>query len=343
MPVITILQTIIRQHHAHIYNYNCVLFVFYSSQKVFKNKYSFHFVVSVSVLCEPKFSTTTSFSVIIFLTTRIKCIGFVNILCLIYNLIENYNQSTKISNHLILPSFKPITSDLSSLENGILLLPTSLIIIYEDNQRAILWIHSCNQGKNRQRVEYIKPILDVFNNTFTNHTELPKLPKIFKIQRFVDTFVCFKLMLNKKCQLLFCTSTLETGVKVLSYVPNVYPSDSNTNIRRYCTSDLCELDQSRYGKLIRNKWEETKNEQRCNRLSKRDDPSFHRDGQSVNDMSKVEHDKFKGERAVPTLNSNTIFLLNDTRIFNLMNTWIYSPFTLAQCASPSCRHKQVRL
>jgi hypothetical protein len=118
MPVATS-QVIIHQHHVHSYcyycYYNCVSFVFYSPN-VFKNNNSFPFITSVVVVvCTIGILTIASFTIISILT----CILHKNLLRIVhrtYNLNIN-DTNIRSSNVLLLPTFKPITSNLNSSSN----------------------------------------------------------------------------------------------------------------------------------------------------------------------------------------------------------------------------------
>jgi hypothetical protein len=143
------------------------------------------------------------------------------------------------------------------------------------------------------------------------------------------------------CETIRIPDKLELSSSPSSSVPKLYNHDCGKKqiIQRYCSNVFSCLRECKSGStLIKNNCQQTKNERRGYLLSLYL-PSLHKEGQSVNDMSKV-----KRHASTFTLTLNPpAFLVNIKRSFNLMNTLIRSSSTQAQCARHPCRQKEVRL
>ena len=341
-------QLIIQQHHVHgYYFYNCVLFVFYYSPKVFnKNNNSFHFRTSVIVVCEIRYSTTASFSILSnFASTVHRNPGRIILVLPIYKF-NNYCTSNRRSNAL------------SSLITDLQITPN---FCFPEHLNYVLTHNNSNPSdvNNHKQICTICHFIKRQNTGYL-HAGFMKIPPlavlkcnysigllIYDITKKNTNVLCLKFMSNDVTEEYSCETIRfpDKFDRSSSPVPKLYNNDCGRNqiIQIYCIIDLSCLRECKSGNtLIRNNCQRTKNDRRGYLLSKGNEPSLHKDGQSVNDMSKVERHACTGKTATLTLN-HPAFLVNIKRSYTLMNTLIRSSSTQAQCARHPCRQKEVRL
>ena len=336
MPVTTS-QIIIHQHHVHSDDYsdNCVSFVYYSPN-VFKNNNKFPFITSVVVVCTISISTIASFIIIITISTCIIHKSVHRIVHPKYYLNKNNVRSS--NDHLVSPIFTPITSNLNSSSNSpfisILGQPN---LTHDITPVIILCIYLYHRSN-----EYV--FMQVTLGALKRIRRLPLNTRSRKVPKTsVYQYENIKFNLNFVKTQAFCEKIFYIDLKQV-FVPTHFYCDHKSN-QQYCIVVLSHLKKvSNYGSIIRHRHSaRNKNERGCYPVSGGNEPSLHKDIQSLNDMSKAELYDSNGKRATSRLNPAAL-ILTITRSCNLMNTLLSSsPTTQAQCARYPCRHKEVRL
>lgn len=311
MPFATTNSKIISQQHQihNHYNYNCVLFVFfYSPKKVSKNINCFPFAafISVIVLCARKVSRRiSSFSVI---ASSVS----INESLTSYYLVQEYFVIRRdFSRKLI--TFSLINSNLCSPQTSIFITTT--------------------RPFQTRSIRFDNPLLT-----------LPKECQL-KYDTVHDEFM--KLATKKLYQHQFNDVIFHLKSQKSSYVPNVKHNGCK-EIKRPCSSDSSNTKDSaeRNGTAIENNCEINQHEKQFYDLPKGNIPNSHCNEICPNDMSKAYRHAFAFKKAIHTTLTALIFiafLIPSKKGYNLMNKWIGSPSTQAQCARHPRRQKEVRL
>ena len=311
MPFATTNSKIISQQHQvhNHYNYNCVLFVFfYSPKKVSKNINCFPFAafISVIVLCARKVSRRiSSFSVI---ASSVS----INESLTSYYLVQEYFVIRRdFSRKLI--TFSLINSNLCSPQTSIFITTT--------------------RPFQTRSIRFDNPLLT-----------LPKECQL-KYDSVHDEFM--KLATKKLYQHQFNDVIFHLKSQKSSYVPNVKHNGCKES-KRPCSSDSSNTKDSaeRNGTAIENNCEINQHEKQFYNLPKGNIPNLHCNEICTNDMSKAYRHAFAFKKAIHTTLTALIFiafLITSKKGYNLMNKWIGSPSTQAQCARHPRRQKEVRL
>ena len=314
MPFATTNSKIISQQHQvhNHYNYNCVLFVFfYSPKKVSKNINCFPFAafISVIVLCARKVSR------------RISSFGVIG---------SPISINERLTSYYLVQEYFIIRRDFSRK-----LITFSLISSNLCSPQTSIFITTTKPFQTRS-IRFDNPLLT-----------LPKGCQL-KYESVRDEFM--KLATKKLYQHpfnLFSDVIFHLKSEKSSYVPNVKQNGCK-EIKRLCTSDFSNSMDSaeRKGTAIENNCEINQHEKQFHKLPKGNIPNLRCNEICTNDMSKAYRHAFAFEKASHTTLTALIFiafLITSKKGYNLMNKWIGSTSTQAQCARHPRRQKEVRL
>ena len=334
MPVATF-KIISHQHH-HVHSnhyYNFVSFVCYY-KNVFKNSNSYALTTSV-VIISPIGSTI---NIPLYTTiTILACPIHENLQAAthpIYYLNKNY-ISLKCNDNLFFPHLHSIELNWHFLVYLLLIFTFDQSDIKPVNQVLATisdstYLHqSCDEYKllcfHKSQDTTFKHVLKCTNvNLPINSVNKYDYTK-YNVKLTKTELLCENILLYIDSNLLF----------VLKYF---YPDKEG--IQECCFDVLLYTRKdSNDGSIIRNSSERNKNEGGCYPTSGGNKPSLHENGGILKDMSRTDS---TGKRAVFRLNPIN-FLLMITEGCNLMNPFISSSTTQAQCARYPCPQNKVRL